>query len=655
MKRSNRYRCLIIALGIGSLSATAMPVCAALTLDTMFGDHAVIQRDRPVIISGKADPSEKITITLGREMQAVAADVQGHFEARFAAITKVGPIMLSARSDKGQVESRDVMVGDVFLCSGQSNMELEVRNAQDAMGQIRNSTDGQLRLMTVPRDATDQPQRNFASAVSWKTASPDSVPDFSAACYYMARELRKSAGVPIGAISSSWGGSQISPWMGEAAQAAVGRAGRFAMVKLHASDPIAAERAASAEWEGWWRAATGDAVGKEPWQPGIALGWADVPKLGPWEDWGASALSEFNGMVWFRREVTLTAAQASQAAILSLGTMDDVGRVWINGSPVGMSAKAWQPTSLTMPPGLLKAGRNVLIINVMDNYANGGLLGPASDMVLRFAAEGDVPLGDTWRYAVAAKSPPGAPRVPWADVTGAGTLYNGMIAPLGSIGLKGVAWYQGESDVDLPGYADRLAAMMAEWREQFRAPDLPFVIVQLAAYGKPTTKPSESGWAQMRDTQYRAVAADAHAALATAIDLGDPFDIHPGEKQELGRRLARSMRAVAYGERHSASGPQAAKAVATPDGGAMIEFSGLTGALQTRSAAQAIGFELCGQAADSCRYVGGQVEGLRIRLAGDGQPAVRVRYGWADSPVINLYDEAPLPVSSFELPILSGR
>ncbi len=320
-----------------------------------------------------------------------------------------------------------------------------------------------------------------------------------------------------------------------------------------------------------------------------------------------------------------------------------------------MSAKAWQPTSLTMPPGLLKAGRNVLIINVMDNYANGGLLGPASDMVLRFAAEGDVPLGDTWRYAVAAKSPPGAPRVPWADVTGAGTLYNGMIAPLGSIGLKGVAWYQGESDVDLPGYADRLAAMMAEWREQFRAPDLPFVIVQLAAYGKPTTKPSESGWAQMRDTQYRAAAADAHAALATAIDLGDPFDIHPGEKQELGRRLARSMRAVAYGERHSASGPQAAKAVATPDGGAMIEFSGLMGALQTRSAAQAIGFELCGQAADSCRYVGGQVEGLRIRLAGDGQPAVRVRYGWADSPVINLYDEAPLPVSSFELPILSGR
>ena len=652
MKRSNRY---IMAVAMGFLPVMAMPAAAAPVFDALSGDHSVIQRDRPALIRGRADPGEMITITLGAATQAVTADAQGRFQAGFAALAKAGPIALSARSDKGQATARDVVVGDVFLCSGQSNMELEVRNAQDAMGQIRNSSDEQLRLITVPREAADQPRRDFASAVSWKTAGPESVPDFSAACYYMARDLRKTAGVPIGAISSSWGGSQISPWMGEVAQAAIGRADRSAMVTLHASDPIAAERAASAEWEDWWRAATGDAVGQEPWQPGSTLGWADVPKLGPWEEWGVSALSEFNGMVWFRREIILTAAQAAQAATLSLGTMDDVGRVWINGSPVGMSAKAWQPTSLTVPPGLLKAGRNVLIINVMDNYANGGLLGPASDMALRFADGGDVPLGDKWRYAVAAKSSPGAPRVPWADVTGAGTLYNGMIAPLGAIGLKGVAWYQGESDVDLPGYADRLAAMMAEWRDQFRAPDLPFVIVQLAAYGKPTTTPSESGWARMRDTQYRAVAADPHAALATAIDLGDPFDIHPGEKQELGRRLARSMRAVAYGERHSASGPQAARAIATPDGGAMVEFSGLTGALQTRSAAQAIGFELCGQAADSCRYVGGEVEGLRIHLAGDGQPAVRVRYGWADSPVINLYDEAPLPVGSFELPIGTGR
>jgi sialate O-acetylesterase len=276
-------------------------------------------------------------------------------------------------------------------------------------------------------------------------------------------------------------------------------------------------------------------------------------------------------------------------------------------------------------------------------------------MDLSLGAAGQVPLGEGWQYAVPARTPDGAPRVPWGDVTGVGTLYNGMIAPLGSIGLKGVAWYQGESDVDLPGYADRMKAMMADWRRQFGSPDLAFVAVQLAPYGAPVTQPGNSKWAAMRQTQYQAMAADPNGGLATAIDIGDPYDIHPGEKQEVGRRLARAMRALAYGEPVSRTGPQAARATATTDGGAAVDFSGLTGGLHTRSAAQAIGFELCGAEATSCRFVPGRVEGTRVLLAGDGRPPTRVRYAWAESPLVNLYDEAPLPVGSFELPIEAGR
>lgn len=223
--------------------------------------------------------------------------------------------------------------------------------------------------------------------------------------------------------------------------------------------------------------------------------------------------------------------------------------------------------------------------------------------------------------------------------------------PLGSIGLKGVAWYQGESDVDLPGYADRMKAMMADWRRQFGSPDLAFVAVQLAAYGKPVTQPEENGWGAMRYTQYRAMAQDTHGGLATAIDIGDPFDIHPGEKQEVGRRLARAMRAVAYGEPIARTGPQAVRATAAPDGGAVVQFDGVAGALHTRSSAQAIGFEICGDGKGSCRFVTGKVDAMRVVLAGDGRPATRVRYAWTGSPVVNLYDEAPLPVGSFELPI----
>lgn len=638
-------------------AALFMPLAAwaAPQLDPMFSDHAVIQRDHPVTVTGRGTPKEMIAVTFGDVMREVRVDENGRFEARFAPTSIAGPVRLEARSASGSVAAQDVAVGDVFLCSGQSNMELEVRHAQDAMTQIRTSADDQLRLMLVPRAMADDPLRDFSQSPSWRPAGPDSVADFSAACFYMARELRKTVKVPIGAIASSWGGSRISPWMGARAQVAVGQGAQSALVSLHGRDPFAAERAASAEWEKWWRKETGDASGKEPWQPESEMVWADVPQIGPWEEWGVPALANFNGMVWYRREIDLTTAQAKANGALSLGLLDDVGRVWINGKPVGMSARSWQPSSFDVPPGVLQPGRNVVIVNVLDSYANGGLSGPVDVMKLSLGQAGEVLLGDGWRYAVATRSPSGAPRVPWGDTTGTGTLYNGMIAPLGAIGLKGVAWYQGESDVDLPDYADRMRAMMADWRRQFGSPDLPFVAVQLAAYGDPVTKPTDSGWAAMRQVQHRAMAQDDHGGLAAAIDLGDPFDIHPGEKQEVGRRLARAMRAVAYGEGISRTGPQAARVTATADGGAVIDFVGLSGGLHTRSAAQAIGFELCGQAAGSCRFATGRIEGVRVILTGDGQPAMRVRYAWAGSPVVNLYDEAPLPVGSFELPVTPMR
>lgn len=652
---SRNYLRRLTGLLFGSVALMPLSAWAAPRFDPMLSDHAVIQRDHPVTVTGRSAPHEMIAVTFGAETREVRADKDGRFEANFAPTGTTGPVKLEARDASGSVAAQDVAVGDVFLCSGQSNMELEVRNAQDAMNQIRTSADDQLRLMLVPRVVADDPLRDFPQPVSWRPAGPESVADFSAACFYMARELRKTAKVPIGAIASSWGGSRISPWMGVRAQTAVGQGALSALVSLHGRDPFAAERAASAEWEKWWRKETGDAAGKEPWRPDSAITWTAAPRIGPWEQWGVSALADFNGMVWYRREIDLTAAQAKASGILSLGLLDDVGRVWINGKAVGMSARSWQPSSFAVPPGVLQPGRNVIIVNVLDNYANGGLSGPAEALTLSLGQAGNVPLGDGWRYAVATQSPAGAPRVPWGDTTGTGILYNGMIAPLGKIGLKGVAWYQGESDVDLPGYAHRMKAMMADWRRQFGSPDLAFVAVQLAGYGDPVTKPTDSGWAAMRQVQYQAVAQDSYGGLATAIDLGDPFDIHPGEKQEVGRRLARAMRAVAYGEAVSRTGPQATRATATADGGAAVDFIGLTGGLHTRSAAQAIGFELCGTAAGSCRFVGGRIEGGRVFLIGDGQPATRVRYAWAGSPVVNLYDEAPLPVGSFELPIAPMR
>ncbi|MDM7955212.1 sialate O-acetylesterase [Blastomonas sp.] len=643
----------IVRYGLAWLGCTlAVPVAAQPVLDPLFGDGAVLQREQPIDIRGRASPGETVSATLGEATESATADRDGRFELAFAAMAAGGPYRLTVTAASGTASADDLLIGDVFLCSGQSNMELAVARAQDAGNQIAASNDPLLRLFTIERATALQPLRDLDKVSGWLRSSPDSAPGFSAACFYMAQDLRRSADVPIGAIHSSWGGSRISAWMGDDALKASGQRGAADLRALYARDSSAASVEAGYIWQDWWRKASSDAPGREPWQPDAALDWQPVPRIGYWEDWGVAELAAFNGMVWFRREVFLTSAQARQAATLAIGPVDDADQTWLNGKPVGSGGNPGKPRVYALAGGALRAGRNVITVNANDSYGKGGMPGPASIMQLALADGTVIPIGDGWEYAVEARTLPRPPRAPWEDTAGAGTIYNAMIAPLGRIGLKGVAWYQGESDVELPGYADRMAAMMAGWRQQFGVAELPFAIVQLANYGAHATSPTESGWAALREEQRQAVIADnRRAALALAIDLGDPVDIHPGQKREVGRRLARAMRAIAYGAGDPPSGPAIAAAERTTNGGALLTFNDVTGKLASRSSGIAIGFELCGPQPGSCRFAPGRVSGATVTLPGDGQPVARVRYAWADSPAINLFDAAGLPAGPFEIPL----
>ncbi|RZF63361.1 9-O-acetylesterase [Sphingomonas populi] len=633
-----------------SLLALATPALAAPRLDGLIGDHAVVQRGKPVVLTGTATPGEPLTLVLAGHSAQARAGRDGVFRATLPALPAGGPYDLSVIAPSGTTQIHDLLVGDVFLCSGQSNMELPVEHAQDAGSAIHAPVDDQLRLVTIAKVTAPVAQDHLAQQPAWASAGPLTTGGFSAACFYMAQELRKTAKVPIGAIHSSWGGSSISAWMGDDAQRAAGRGAQADLLKLYARDPAAAMRSANATWEAWWRDQSGDTPGHEPWQPDAALDWQAVPRVDFYENWGVPALQTYLGMLWYQKTVDLTAEQAKQVAMIAIGPADDADRVWINGKPVG-GRGGWDARVYTVPAGTLVAGRNVITINIENAYATGGLPGPAEAMKLSFADGATVPIGDGWRYAVAKKASGTSPRVPWDDITGAGTIYNAMIAPLGKIGLAGVAWYQGESDTDIPGYADRMKALIAEWRTQFGAPALPFAIVSLAGFGRPATAPGESGWARVRDDQRRVAETDGHTAVALAIDLGDPLDIHPGEKHEIGRRLALAMSSLAYGATTPPSGPQVTNVTRDASGGATVTFKGVTGALHTRSATQATGFELCGTAAGSCRYAAATVDGNRVMLAGDGQPVARVRYAWADFPVVNLVDDAALPAGPFEMAV----
>ncbi|WP_199848888.1 sialate O-acetylesterase [Sphingomonas sp. STIS6.2] len=633
------------------LASSASAALAAPRLDGVLTDHAVIQRGQPIALTGEAAAGETVMITLAGRSVTGKADRAGRFAAELPALDAGGPYDLTIAAQSGAAVLHDVLIGDVYLCSGQSNMELAVSEAQDLIPDAHAPVDAGLRLLTIPKRAAATPVARLDDAVRWTVAGPTSQPAFSAACFYMAQALRRSAAVPIGAIHSSWGGSRISAWMSDPALRQAGLGDQADLLALYARDPAAANRRAMTLWETWWRTGSGDAVGREPWQPGATLDWQAVPAMTNFETWGIADLASYNGMLWYQRSVKITAEQARGPATLVLGTIDDADRTWVNGIGVGGSSLASQSRVYALPVGTLKAGRNVITVNDDDVYAYGGMTGPADTMRITFGDGSSVPLGDGWRYAKARRIAGSAPRVPWDDINGAGTLYNAMIAPLGRTRVAGIAWYQGESDTGIPGYDQRLTALIADWRTRLGSPQAGFAIAQLAGYGAPSFAPGESGWATVRDAQRRVAAADRHAGVAVTLDIGDALDIHPGEKHAVGQRLAQVMRAAVYGERIAPSGPAIARAQRAAGGGVALDFSGVTGALHAKSAREAIGFELCGAAAASCRYASGTVVGSQVTLPGDGQPVTRVRYAWSDAPAINLVDDAGLPVGPFETPI----
>ncbi|APZ98911.1 hypothetical protein BWQ93_10695 [Sphingopyxis sp. QXT-31] len=633
------WRALLLAA-----AACASPAHAQVTLAPTFTDHAVIQRGQPILVNGTAAPRDKLTVTLADKKATAIADGEGYWQASFAALPAGGPYELTVRGADGQVAAaaKDVMLGDVWLCSGQSNMELPVRRALDFDTQAANFPDPDLRLLTVEKATATLPQRRFAALPSWSPASADSVPDFSAACYYMARDLRAARGVAIGAIDATWGGTQIRAWLTPAATRSIYGQDEADLLALYTRDPLAANQAFFPRWAGWWQKLSGDAPGEEPWIKPDRLTWQPFPAISYWDEWKGADFKSFNGYVWARRSVTLTAAQAAQGATLSLGVIDDSDETFVNGEVIANSFSWSDARRYAVPAGYWRAGVNEIMVLVGDSWGNGGFQGPADALKLSFADGSEMPIGDGWSYAIATDKAGAAPRPPWDQIAGLGLIHNAMVAPLGAIRLDGIAWYQGEADVGTPGYDARLAALIAGWRAQFGRNDLPLLVVGLANYGDPVTKPFDSGWGMLRDEQRRAADADPAMTLIPALDLGERLDIHPANKIELGHRLARAAGGKAF--------PHVLGA-ARQGGAIVVRFDGVTGTLASWSSAQAIGFELCGDAAGSCRFASALAKGATVEIADDGQPATRVRYAWADSPVVNLFDGANLPVTSFEIPI----
>ncbi len=646
----------ITALAATTAFLTALPFAANAQqppqFARIFGDHAVLQREQPVNIWGIAAPNVALTISVNGQATTATAGADGKWQTTLPALPAGGPYTLTVSDGRITTTLSDILIGDVYLCSGQSNMEFPARLSTGAWGEIAASANPNLRFVNIDKDSSAAPRNDLKTAPSWKIAGPDTTGEASAVCYYMSKALQKEHKVPVGFIASDWGGTTIQGWISPASLRALPAytAGVDAVAQYGAA-PDKAQAAHAKEQEAWWDAHDKSAKAQRAWiSPAFNdSAWSKLKATGGWKDSGAADLKAFDGVVWLRTRVTLTAEQATKANELTLGPVDTFDTTWINGQWVGSGGINWVWRDYQVPAGVFKAGENVIVLRVLGSN---GLTGTPD---MRFVKTSDgqaVPLSADWTYktGMAAKGLT-IPAAPWDVPTSLNTLYNGMIAPLAPYTVKAAAWYQGESNADAASeYRTLLPMLMADWRKSFSAPDLPMLIVQLSSYGSVSTAPGVSHWAELREAQRLTVDADPHAALIVSSDFGDRSDIHPTQKNIIGLRTARAVDNLAFGQDLTPTGPEATS-VTRAGADLIIGFRYAESRLKTYSSNTAIGFEAC-DARDICRYVTAVADGNRIVLKGaNTAETVKVRYAWSDAPFTNLYSGDDLPAVPFEMEI----
>ncbi len=634
-------RFLVPAAACAALSLP--PVSAAVRPNPLFGDHAVLQQGREVPVWGTGDEGERVTVEIaGRRAETVARG--GRWLVRLPELPAGGPYTLTIRGTN-TVTVQDVLVGEVWLCGGQSNMERQLgprEGQKPIIGWERETAAAnlpQLRQFLVPQKTSPVPVAEVAG--EWKVCTPDTAPDFTAVGFFFGRALQQSrGGVPVGLIHSSWGGTPAEAWttLGTMRQFP-GQEATLALLDEVARDPARGAALYARTLAEWLKTNDAGSRPDAPWSADRVQpeGWTTSQEPGLWE---AKDLPGFDGIVWFRKEFTLPAAAAAGEARLSLGPIDDVDTVWLNGTEIGSTGHYRTPREYRLPAGVLRTGRNVLTVRVLDTGGGGGFWGEPSAMVLRPATGDSVPLAGAWERKVsAAFQEVGYP--PANPASGANVptvLHNGMLAPLQPYAIRGAIWYQGEANNPRPQeYRRLLPAMIADWRRGWGQGDFPFLFVQIAPFKEMTP--------ELREAQLQIWQDTVNTAMVVTTDCGDAEDIHPADKRPVGERLARAARALAHGEALEYSGPVFASATFT-GAKAVVRFTHRGGGLVAPGGVLR-GFEVAG--ADGVFHPAeARIVGETVEVAAAAVPAAAaVRYGWANVPDCNLFNAAGLPASPF--------
>jgi len=622
---------------------------AQVRLPRLIRDSMILQRDSKVNIWGWASAHEKIAVKLNNNTYKTKADANGNWNLVLPPTKAGGPYTMDI-TGKNKISLKEILFGDVWFCSGQSNMvhQLNIHDVTYA-DEIANANYPQIRQFWIPTMTNLQGPQSDLPAGNWKPAVGEEVRPFSAVAYFFAKKLFEKYQVPVGIINASVGGTPIEAWTSEEG------------FRDFASISTLIQKNKDTAYINSFNRRTGP-PGTRP-QTDLGLtgsfkwydpaytpkGWRTINIPGYWEDQG---IKDLNGVVWYRKEIDVPAAMTGKAAKLFLGRIVDADELYINGKLVGNTSYQYPQRRYKLPEGILKPGKNLFVIRVTNTGGKGGFV-PDKPYCL-FAGTDTLDLKGTWNYKVGDVFPP---------YTGGGgggglsfqnqptALYNAMVAPEIRYTIKGFCWYQGESNAGKPDeYAKLLPALIRDWRTKWNQGPLPFLNVQLPGYMDYNYLPVESNWATMRESQLKALSVE-NTAMVVAIDLGEWNDVHPDNKKTVGDRLALAAFKTAYGENNVYSGPIARDV--TADGNKLIIRFTHTGTGLTTSDDEAPAEFAIAGADKKFVWAKVRIEGDKIIVWNDqvAQP-LYVRYAWADNPVNpNLFNKEGLPASPFQLSI----
>lgn len=624
---------LLVLLSIVANANVKMPL--------LFADGMVLQRNKEIPVWGWADANEKVEVHFNKQTKSIVADKNGKWMIKLSAEKAGGPFELTI-TGKNKIIIKDVLVGEVWICSGQSNMEFQVSKTVNAEKEIADSNYPMIRHFGVAQDLSGKPKDDL-KAGKWEVSSKETVGNFTAVGYYFAKKLYAELKIPIGIINTSWGGTNVETWTSrEAFQKSEDFKTMIADVPTLNIDSISKLYARQMKErvekiQGTPVSTESEKTFKEPTFNDTNWGELNTPSL-----WENQPLGDLDGIVWMRKIITLSAEDIKNKATLYLSKIDDEDITYVNGIEVGKNNQWDFKRVYEVSANILKEGQNVIAVRIVDNSGGGGIYGDAADLKLTLGNK-TIPLDGKWKFKVivvkTSLSPNSYPSL----------LYNAMVNPLVPYAIEGVLWYQGEANVWRANqYKKAFPLMITDWRTKFNQGDFPFYFVQLSTFDefKGNSKVG-SRWAELREAQAETLKLK-NTGMAVTTDIGNAKDIHPTNKQDVGLRLAAIALNSVYGKKQVYSGPTY-KSQEIKGNQIILTFDNVGSGLSTSDNSQNVkGFEIAGadKVFHSAKAI---IKDNKIIVSSENVPnPVAVHYGWADDDTeINLFNKEKFPASPF--------